>query len=457
MMKRLKHALLTPSLVAAILCACLAHIAQGEAVEIASLKELADYAARSGNTVTMKPGVYKLTDFLPLEAMAERRARKEFQFIRFSGSGNVFNLDGVTIEVDTALRTALRPPIHNNEFLISGSKNSIKGLEIRHIGDATSPAGAMISIAGNGNTLRDCTFHVRGSHPYGYGDLFGKGGPNIINHQKKSGVHITGSNNSLFGCRLFMRSFGHGYYIQQDAANIHFEDCYVEGEMRSTDDMLAETSGPAFKVGFRTIAKNRQGENRVTPGYMKSLAEDGFRTYAQNANITFKNCTAKHMRGGFELRTKGGVRLENCSAIGNERGFWVSTNAVILNSRGDAQYGPLLFAEGDNAMVELELLPAESKMTVHALATIYGSGNKVTIKAADKQNRTRPIPILIGFGTPGGGEGMSPIPERDARGLIFRNQTTMPISIGVKARDCEIITRGPVQENAGREITIKRD
>lgn len=440
---------------AAVLSVCLSGHAQGEAVEVASIKELADYAARSGNTITMKPGVYKLTDYLPMEAMAARRARKEFQFITFNGSDNVFNLDGVTIEVDTALRTAVRPPIHNNEFVITGNKNTIKGLEIRHIGDATSPAGAMISIAGDGNTLRDCTFHVRGSFPYGYGDLFGKGGPNIINHQKKSGVHITGSNNSLFGCRLFMRSFGHGYYIQKDAASIHFEDCYVEGEMRSTDDMLAETSGPAFKAGFRTIAKNRQGENRVTPGYMKSLAEDGFRTYNQNENITFRNCTARHMRGGFELRTKGGVRLENCSAIGNERGFWVSTNAVIINSRGDAQYGPLLFAEGDNASVELELLPGESKMTVHALATIHGAGNRVTIKAADSQDPKRRIPIMVGYGTPGGGEGMSPIPERDVRGLTLRNQTTMPIVIGVKARECEIVTRGPVQQNAGQQIVIR--
>lgn len=440
-----------------MVCAFIPCTVEAAAVQIASLKELAEYAARSGNAVTMKPGSYKLTDFLPIEAMAGRRARKEFQFMTFSGSDNVFDLEGVTIDVDTALRTALKPPIHNNEFVISGNKNTIKGLEIRHLGDAVSPAGAMVSIAGNGNTLRDCTFRVRGSFPYGYGDLFGKGGPNIINHQKKSGVHITGSDTSLFGCRLFMRSFGHGYYIQQDAANIHFENCEVEGEMRSTDDMLAETSGPAFKAGFRTIAKNRQGENRVTPGYMKSLAEDGFRTYNQNRNITFKNCTARNMRGGFELRTKGGVRLENCSAIGNERGFWVSTDAIIVNCRGDGQYGPLVFAEGDNASVELELLPTESKMTVHALATIQGSGNKITIRPAGNQERTRAVPIMIGYGTPGGGEGMSPIPERDARGLTLRNLTAMPVIIGAKARECEIITRGPVQENAGQAIRISRD
>ena len=37
---------------------------------------------------------------------------------------------------------------------------------------------------------------------------------------------------------------------------------------------------------------------------MKSLAEDGFRTYGQVKNLTFIHCTAKNMRGGFELRTR---------------------------------------------------------------------------------------------------------------------------------------------------------
>ena len=199
------------------------------------------------------------------------------------------------------------------------------------------------------------TLHVCGSFPYGYGDLFGKGGPDIIGPLKKSGVHIAGNGTTVSGCKLYMRSFGHGYYIQEDAENVHFEDCYVEGVMRPTDEMLAETSGPAFKVGFRT--------------------------YGQHKNLSFKNCTAKNMRGGFELRSKTGVQLENCTAIGNERGFWISTDAVLRNCRGDAQYGPLLFVEGDNASVELELLPAESPMNVHALATIQGQGDNVTIQS----------------------------------------------------------------------------
>lgn len=444
------------SLVAALLVGCAGCPATlfAKSVHISTLKELAAYAAQSGNEITMKPGGYKLIEFLPLDAMAGRRERKEFQFLNFSGSNNVFNLAGVTIEVDTALRQALRAPIHNNEFVVSGRSNTLIGLTITCLGDGTSAAGALVSIAGDGTTLRDCTFYVRGSFPYGYGDLFGKGGGNIINHRKHSGVHIVGSNTRLYGCRLYMRSFGHGYFVQ-GGTNHYFENCYVEGEMRSTDAMLAETSGPAFNANFRTVGRNRAGEHCVLPGYMKSLAEDGFRTYGQVQNLTFTNCTAKNMRGGFELRTREGVRVEDCTVIGCERGFWMSGGSVLTASRGDAQYGPLLFVEGDNVSVDVELLPAESEMNVHALATIHGSGHRLTIKPSAQGGRNRAAPILIGHGPPAAGEGMAPIPERPARNVILKNETTMPVELGNRVSNSQITTRGPVRESHSPDNVIK--
>jgi hypothetical protein len=378
-----------------VLCVPSLHVlAKDNAVTVTSLAALAQAAAKSGQVVTMKPGVYRLVDYVSASVIPERRQRDEFQFLTFSGSDNIFHLAGVTIEVDTALRNILHAPIHTDEFLVTGNNNTLDGLTIKDIGDGKSMGGAALGITGSGNTVRNCILHVCGSFPYGYGDLFGKGGPDIIGPLKKSGVHIAGNGTTVSGCKLYMRSFGHGYYIQQDAANVHFEDCYVEGVMRPTDEMLAETSGPAFKVEFRTVVKNRKGDNKVTPGYMKALSEDGFRTYGQHENLSFKNCTAKNMRGGFELRSKTGVRLENCTAIGNERGFWISTDTVLRNCRGDAQYGPLLFVEGDNASVDLELLPAESPMNVHALATIQGQGDKVTIQSSPSGSRNKPVPIL---------------------------------------------------------------
>lgn len=425
------------------------------AIVISSLAELAQAAARDGQVVTMKPGVYRLTDLIPMSTIAERRKRKEWPFFVFGGSGNVFQCKGVVIEVDTALRAALHPPVHTNEFVIAGGNNVLGGLTIRHVGNGTSPGGAALAVTGVGNTLRDCTLNVRGSFPYGYGDVFGKGGAGIIAHQKKSGVLVTGHNTTLLGCRLFMRAFGHGYFVQQDAANVRFENCMVEGDLRRTEEMLAETSGPAFDVHFRTTMKNREGEFTLLPGYVKSLCEDGFRTYGNHPNLVLKNCTAKNMRGGFELRTKTAPKLENCTAVGCERGFWVSSGASMTKCKGDAQHGPLLYVEGDNARIDLELLPLEdSKATVHAIAAIQGSGHRITLRPAPYGRRAHALPILAGYGPPGMGENMAPYSEKSVSGLILRNDTPMPVVIGAQASTCEITTLGPVTENQGKKNVV---
>lgn len=422
-----------------------------KSLAISTLAELATAAAQSGQTVTMKPGVYRLTDLVPLSAVPDRRKRGEWQFLTFSGSSNVFHLDGVTIEFDTALRAALHAPIHTDEFLIKGGGNMLSGLTITNFGDGKAQGGAVLGITGKGNTVRECTVHVCGSAPYGYGDLFGKGG------LKHSGVHITGSGTRLIGCKVFTRAFGHAFYLQEDAADCYFENCHAEGAMRSTDEILMEKSGLAFDRKFRTEMKNHSGEARIQPGYMKALSEDGFRTYGQHKNLVLKSCTAKNMRGGFELRTKTAPRLENCTATGCERGFWVGDGAVVAGCRGDAQFGPLLYAEGDKATVEVELLPAEAAVTLHAVAAIQGVGNKVAILSAPDGGRVHALPILVGFGPPGMGENMAPFSERNTRDLQLRNETMMPVVIGEKADKSEIITRGPVKENKGRGLVIRQN
>ena len=424
-------------------------------IRISSLEELAEYASQNGNTIAMEPGEYELIEYIPLESIPERREEESWHFIEFSGSDNVFDLTDVTIEVDTELRNELDPPIHNPEFVVSGANNTLEGLTITNIGDGTSRGGNVLSVHGDDNTVRNVTLHVRGSFPYGYGDLLGKGGGSLVGLRKHSGLQITGNNTRVIGCEIFMRSFGHGFYIQDGATNTYFEDCYVEGEMRSTDDMLAETSGPAYEADFASVYRNREGEFEILPGYKKSLAEDGFRTYGGVQDVTFINCTAKNMRGGWELRDSGPIHIEGCEAIGNERGFWVGADAMVRESRGDARYGPLLFLEGENSSVELAVMPAESEMTVHALATIHGSNHKVSFAPWEGEDVNPTVPIKLGFSQPGGGEGMAPYGEQGARDIRLTNETNAPLVIGELASACEIITRGEVRENAGEDIAIE--
>lgn len=417
-------------------------------VNISSLAELEQAASGNGQKVKMKPGTYRLSEFIPLESIPERRKKAQWQFFTFSGSGNTFDLSGVTIELDTTLREKLHAPIHTDEFLVNGKNNLIRGLTITSIGKGVAFGGAVLGITGQGNTLLECTIHVEGSSPYGYGDLFGKGG------YKHSGVHVTGSGSRFIGCKVFQKAFGHGFYLQENCNDVLFENCHVEGVMRSTDEMLAETSGMAFERHFVSVAMNRSGTNRIQPGYMKALSEDGFRTYHTHQGLVLRGCTATRMRGGFELRTKTAPRLENCTATACERAFWVSSGAVMTKCKGDARYGPLLYVEGDKARVDVQLLPKEAEnIHVHAISAIYGTDNEVTISAS--KNRAHTAPILVGFTPPSMGENATANSERTVRGLILHNDTSMPVEIGAKAEKCQIFTQGPAQENKGRDIAIQ--
>ncbi len=443
-MQALKLFLACTLLVAIVEAAC------ADEVEISSLQELAEFASQSDNVVRMKPGVYRYTDYMSRDALASRRKAGDFTFMQFSGNNNRFELTDVTIEVDVSIRGVGRPPVHTNEFIFSGDGNTVTGLTITNVDHGLSQGGAVISCTGDGNSFEKVTLHVQGSRPYGYGDLFGKGG------YKQSGFQITGDDTRILNCRLYMKAFGHGFFIQTGAANTHLEGCYVEGVLRSTDEMLAETEGIAARRKFRTVLKNRDGEYLILPGYMKSLAEDGYRTYDEIPGLVIRNCTAKHMRGGFEIRSKAAAVLENCTAVECERGFWFGYGTVVKNCRGDSKYGPLLFVEGNDAKADVTLIGDESTMTVHAVATVRGTGHRIHLRLDKANQRKIPIPIMLGYSAPPAGEGMAAYAERDTSDVFIHNETRMPVVLGRLTRQCDVRTRGPLLDDKGSENTVQR-
>lgn len=442
-MKKVKHL----CVIGLLFISCIINASE---IKINSLKELATYASKSGNVITMSPGVYQLTDYLPIDSMINRHERKEFQFITFSGNNNVFNLDGVELEVDNKLRESLNAPLHNSEFLITGSNNTFKGLTIRYKGEGTALGAAAFVVGGKDNILKNIVLHVNGSFPYGYGDYLGKGKKSVVKHKKHSGILITGTNTKLYACKVFMKSLGHAFFIQ-GGDNTYFKDCYAEGEIRATDEMLAETSGPAFDNNFASIYKNYDGEKKIPSNYMKSLNECGFRTYS-TGKVTAINCVAKNMRVGFALAK---VSLKNCEAINCERGYYLN-KAVTKNCRGDAKYGPLIYLVGDEpSKIDLILMPGETKMNVNALATICGIGHKISIKSFDKQERKKAIPIMLGYGMPSSGEISAVIPPKSAENIKIKNKISLPIIVGEKAKNSTVITNGTVKSNNGTNIKIR--
>ncbi len=436
--------------------------AEADVIEISSLQELASYAVQSGNKVRLKPGVYPIGDYLNADVIAairqevpkEQKPRPPVWMLRFSGNDNHFDLRGVIIEIDTNLYSKL-PAGYMRCLFVVGKNNVIDGLTVRNTGPNKGSNGNIFSLWGNGNTLENVVLHVSGSHPYGYGDLMGKGGPNLVATQKQSGMMVAGRNNTLRRCKVISRAFGHCFYIQKPdqveaTADIRIEDCYAEGVMRPTSEMLRDTSGPAFDIGFRSVYPNRDGRFFITGGYMKSLVEDGFRTYGGVGNVTLMNCTALNTRAGFEI---GGTDdatvktiVENGTAIGCERAYLIGANTTVRNSRGDARYGPLLYLRGGrNSDVELQLTGESSNYTVHYLATIAGEGHRVRLLTHDRELRASALPIMLGYGMPGSAEMASPIKPSITRNITLVNELPqMPVIRDEQAVDCVVTSNGQI-------------
>ncbi|HEY0947264.1 MAG TPA: hypothetical protein VGD81_18415 [Opitutaceae bacterium] len=431
-----------------------ARVAAGAEIEVSSLAGLARAAAQNGGTVRLKPGVYRMTDYLTADVLEEIRAgvdrtqrRPPVPMFVFRGSDNRFELRDVTIEIDTSLYQLLPQGGYTRCLIVAGDRNRLEGLTIRNTGPNQGSGGNILSIAGEGNTLEDVTLHVRGSFPYGYGDLLGKGGPNLVALQKQSGIQILGTKTTLRRCKVFSRALGHCFYLQ-GGDDVRLEDCYAEGEMRATSDMLRDTSGPAFALGFRSVYENRDGRYAITPGYMKSLVEDGFRTYGGAGSATLVNCVAVHTRAGFEIAGKDDAPtktvIANCLARGCERSYLLGSNVVVRRSRGDIAHGPVLYLRGGHGSdIELELTGPGSNFTVHTLATIAGSDHRVRL-TAEAYDATMPaVPILLGFGMPAHAEMSSPIrPAAASRITLLNEIDRVPVISSAETVECDVQTRG---------------
>ncbi len=432
----------------------------GEIITVRSLSELAEVSARDGQNVKLEPGVYRMADYLTEPVLQQIRSevnrserRPPVPMFLFRGNSNRFDFTGVTIEIDTSLYPKLPTPSYIRCIIIGGNGNHLDGLAIRNTGPERGSGGNTLSVAGSGNVLENITLHVRGSFPYGYGDLLGKGGPNLVGLQKQSGIQVIGSNTILRRCRVFSRAFGHCFYVQ-GGENSRLEDCYAEGEMRPTSEMLRETNGPAFNLRFASVYENRDGRYMITPGYMKSLVEDGFRTYGNAGNITLINCTAVNTRAGFEIGARddspGKTLVEGCVARGCERAFLLGSHVIVRRSRGDACYGPLLYLRGGrDSDIELELAPEMSNFTVHTIATIAGTNHSVRLFSNAAAHSVLKVPILLGYGMPGAAEMASPIRPAPAKNIRFKNELPgVSVIVSDSAIDCDVQSAGKVLKDS---------
>ncbi|MFB9057330.1 right-handed parallel beta-helix repeat-containing protein [Mariniflexile ostreae] len=454
-------------------------------ISISSLEELREYAAKDDVHVKMAAGTYLINDASYFKELNIDRYDDTNDQIpdgtyaistlfHFSGNNNIFDLEGVVINVDTAIYPSIDNNGKINEVFIDGTNNIIKGLSFNNLGDGyTAPytdgtSAIMLTVSGVDNTLEDVSLYITGSWPYGYGQLLGKSSDALVSLHKHSSLLVTGTGTKLLRCNVITRAFGHGIVLQ-GAVNTLIEDCYVEGEMRSTDDILEGDLSDITQyvtVDGKQVPKSYYAPGYFEKGHMISMNEDGVRTYldgpfsySRTKKVTVVNTTVKNMRSGFVLvHGSGEMTISNSTAIGCESAFSGGTGIEISKSKGDAQYGPLLtfpYKNSRNCVVDLELINTESDFPPQRLVEIIGNGHNITIKNHENKVRATPLPIVFGESTYADDKffrGFSYSEYAGASTNFLNNKTQMPIVFTDLADSNSVTTNGTVTDNGQSNI-----
>ena len=439
-----------------------------ESVTVTSLQELLPYLQRDNVDLKMKPGTYTVTG---KATKAGRFGVPSFQedaktVFLITGSNSSYDFTGVTIKIETSVCQSLgKNKVHILQ--IQGNRNLVKNLTLTDVGsvdDAPSYRATNVVMDGANNRIEGLKLTTIGSYPYGYGELFGKGGGAVIRHRKKSSVLVRGDSNTLIGCDILQRSFGHGIFMQA-AHQPTITRCTVKGEMRSTDEVLAEKGTAAAKVDFMTT-----WGYKVPPGHVISLCEAGVRAYADGMTFingktlarktedpTAINCEIHNMRSGVMLHQASGKKtIRGCTVTGCNTGFSIDSGDITRCS-ADVQFGPVIVlgAKDRKVNADFTLLPfdGESANASGQAAVIAGQNHRIFFRGKLK----RPEPaytIQVG----GGSLRISNLAEHEnspAVGVRISNETGYPVLLAKNTKDCAVKSRGKITDKGRNNITVQ--
>jgi len=396
--------------------------------------------------IRLKPGVYRVS-----EACEDNKT-----VFAVSGTKNQFDLRGVTLELDTKVLADMRGKTHELcVYRILGGSNTFEGAVFEDVGDCVPDKSLSgFSVIGDGNVFQDCAFIIRGSAPYGYGDLFGKGRSHDVNLHKHAAMSVSGDHTRILGCKFVIHTFGHAIHMH-GAQDTLVKDVNVEGALRLSDEILAEKTGPAFDRDFKD-----HFDRPVPKGKMICLAEDGIRAYRNGerngktrltGDITVINCTVKRMRGGIALALAAGkVLVEGCTVT--ESGYpgaaySLPSNAKVRNSKGDAAFVPLLrmsYSNRRNADIELQVLDAAKYSGNDLLALINGRGHRVKIVKADGKPLVAPLKIVCGQPCRSDEEDVG---NTSAQQLNLINETIQPVILSELSSGCVVRSWGTLTDH----------
>jgi parallel beta-helix repeat protein len=272
---------------------------------------------------------------------------------------------------------------------------------------------------------------VRGSFPYGYGSIYGIGSNNVYGLDKRCGILIKGKNNTLDGCEIQQRAFGHGIYMQEPADDSVIRNCLVEGRMRLSSELYEETNPQDLPV--RSNYRLPLNDNRPIPkDEILPLAEDGIRVYTRGGSVTVENCTVKKMRGGIRLYLSSRATVANSKAIDcGMTNFNLPKGGKITSSVGNFAYAPLsdFRLARSRQQIELTILPSPHAVGSHNLADIQGDDHNIVFHRSKGRIDANLRPIVI-TGT----------------GSTIRNETEYPIILESSASRNTVASAGRVTD-----------
>lgn len=435
-----------------------------------SLAELMPYLDDDAVNVQLAPGTYTITGEDALKGLypsyTQIGDRKVKSLLLFKGNNSTYDFTDVTIHVETAVFQSALGNFQVYQVHTTGNKNVISNLTMVDVGTVDDfPKGGCVNIVMDGSDNRIEGFHVTstGSKPYGYGDSFGKGGKNnVIKHSKHSTFLIRGLRNHAKDCTLIHRTYGHCMFMQA-ASYPTIEGCKIEGEMRSTDAILAEkgTGSAADRVDFMTT-----WGYTLPAGYMMSTGEAGIRAYNAGTTIingeviergtdnpTILNCTVKNMRTGVTLAHATGKKyVEGCTIIGCEQAYAIGTGKVV-DCYADAAYGPVYkgtYESDRNTEIEITILPSDTYYNgSKCVAYLSGKNHNITFRSTDP-NINKDLKIQVGGYYDGLRVREDSNPSQNnhaATDFEFNNLTDYPVILSSKSSGITGKSNGPVTDN----------
>lgn len=437
-----------------------------------SLDQMIAAMNQSNVKVALAPGNYVLdesdVDLFTNQTLPGDQAASTL--LPVNGSNSQYDFRCANISFDTDLWRQFG----GNEVIqlrTVGNFNTISHLTIEDIGE-TSPSGGALGVMmdGRDNIIEGLVITSRGSQPYGLGDAYGKGGGPVLSHQKHSSVLIRGLRNTFKNSTVFNYSYGHSVFMQGSEDTL-IDGIYVQGELRSTADMLA-ANNPRFttaderaaSVGFIT-----EWGYKLPSGYWMSLQEAGIRAYNGGRTIidgveyesraahdvTVLNSVTRHTRTGVTLVHATGTKyVENTTVVGCEQGYSIGSGDIV-DSYADADIGPVItfaYSSDSGTNADITVLPTDgSKNGWGALAFIGGKNHNITLRSDENSVKTNLDVVVSGdkHSLRHLEDSLQNQDQLTLSGSVINNLTNYPMLINDLASGNSGQSNGQISGNAG--------